>query len=215
LRKSSNKIRIYSRATEDFPPLPCCVKSCWLAPVPFMRGPKRLKKRTKKVSKKQLEAKAVQLFDENKQVYGSRRLSEAFIKEDIQVERYKTRQLIRKLGLKPRYPKRFKITTDSDHHEAISPNHLNKQFDVAAPNTVWTTDITYVWMLEGWLYVAIVIDLFSRQVVGWPIEDHLRTSRVSMPCRWHFGGENPSMVYSIILIGAVNTQARNTEHTGG
>ncbi|WP_333876984.1 DDE-type integrase/transposase/recombinase [Methylobacter sp.] len=180
-----------------------------------MRGPKRLKKRTKKVSKKQLEAKAVQLFDENKQVYGSRRLSEAFIKEDIQVERYKTRQLIRKLGLKPRYPKRFKITTDSDHHEAISPNHLNKQFDVAAPNTVWTTDITYVWMLEGWLYVAIVIDLFSRQVVGWPIEDHLRTSRVSMPCRWHFGGENPSMVYSIILIGAVNTQARNTEHTGG
>ena len=76
----------------------------------------------KKTRQKQLETKAVQLFEENKKVYGSRRLSEAFIKEDIQVGRFKARQLIKKLGLKPRYPKRFKVTTDSDHNEAISPN---------------------------------------------------------------------------------------------
>lgn len=88
----------------------------------------------KKGQQKQLETKAIQLFDENKQVYGSRRLSEAFIKEDIQVGRFKARQLIKKLGLKPRYPKRFKVTTDSDHKDAISPNHLNRQFDVAAPS---------------------------------------------------------------------------------
>jgi transposase InsO family protein len=130
----------------------------------------------KKVRQKQLEAKAVQLFEENKKVYGSRRLSEAFIKEDIQVGRYKAKQLMKKLGLKPRYPKRFKVTTDSDHNDAISPNLLNRQFDVTAPNKVWTTDITYVWTLEGWLYVAIIIDLFSRQVVGWSIDDHMRTS---------------------------------------
>jgi putative transposase len=130
----------------------------------------------KKILQKQLEAKAIELFEENKNVYGSRRLSEAFIKEDIQVGRYKARQLMKKLGLKARYPKRFKVTTDSDHNEAISPNLLNRQFDVAAPNKVWTTDITYVWTLEGWLYVAIVIDLFSRQVVGWSIADHMRTS---------------------------------------
>jgi putative transposase len=73
---------------------------------------------------------------------------------------------MKKLGLKPRYPKRFKVTTCSDHKEAISPNLLNRQFDVIALNQVWTTDITYVWTLESWLYVAIVIDLFSRQVVG-------------------------------------------------
>ena len=87
----------------------------------------------KKILQKQLETKAVQLFEENKKIYGSRRLSEAFIKEDIQVGRYKARQLMKKLGLKPRYPKRFKVTTDSDHNEAISPNLLNRQFDVAAP----------------------------------------------------------------------------------
>ena len=78
--------------------------------------------------------------------------------------------------IKRLHPKRFKVTTDSDHNEVISPNLLNRQFDVAAPNKVWTTDITYVWTLEGRLYVAIVIDLFSRQVVGWFIADHMRTS---------------------------------------
>ena len=83
---------------------------------------------------------------------------------------------MKKLGLKPCYPKRFKVTTDSDHNEAISPHLLNRKFDVTEPNKIWTTDITYVWTLEGWLYVAVVIDLFSRQVVGGSIAGHLRTS---------------------------------------
>ncbi len=108
--------------------------------------------------------------------YGSRRLSAALKDEGIQVGRYKAGRLMSKLGLQVRYPKRFKVTTDSNHNEAISPNLLNREFDVVAPNTVWTTDITYVWTLEGWLYVAVVIDLFSRQVVGWSIADHMRTS---------------------------------------
>jgi transposase InsO family protein len=80
------------------------------------------------------------------------------------------------VALAVRYPKRFKVTMDSNHNETISSNKLNRQFTVAAPNTVWTTDITCVWTLEGWLYVAVVIDLFSRQVVGWAINDHRRTS---------------------------------------
>ncbi len=114
----------------------------------------------KKILKKQIEAKAVLLFEENKKIYGARRLSEAFIKEDIQVGRYKARQLMKKLGLKPRHSKRFKVTPNSDHNDAISPNLLHRHFDVTAPNKVWTTDITYVWTLESWLYVAIVIDYF-------------------------------------------------------
>ncbi len=81
-----------------------------------------------------------------------------------------------RLGLQARYPKRFKVTTNSNHNDAVSPNLLNREFEVAAPNEVWTTDITYVWTLEGWLYVAVVIDLFSRQVVGWSIAGHMRTS---------------------------------------
>ncbi|MDD5266656.1 MAG: IS3 family transposase [Methylococcales bacterium] len=129
---------------------------------------------TKKNEK--LETKIRQIFDEFKQTYGSRRLVGELHKAGFKVGRYKVRTLMKKLGLKPRYPKRFKVTTDSNHNEAISPNILDRNFDVVAPNKVWTTDITYVWTLEGWLYVAIVLDLFSRQIVVWSIADHMRTS---------------------------------------
>ncbi len=141
----------------------------------------------KKILKKQLETKAVQLFEENKKIYGSRRLSEALIKEDFQVGRYKAKQLMKKLGLKPRYPKRFKVTTDSNHNDAISPNLLNRKFDVTMPNKVWT--------LEGWLYVAVVIDLFSRQVVGWSIDDHMRTSLCVNALQMAFWRRKPEYYY--------------------
>jgi len=123
-----------------------------------------------------LEAKACQLFDDHKHTYGYRRLSDALGKAGLKSGHYQVRHLMARLELKARYPKRFKVTTDSNHSEAISPNSLDRQFDVVAPNQVWTTDITYVWTLEGWLYLAVVIDLFSRQVVGWSIADHMRTS---------------------------------------
>lgn len=75
--------------------------------------------------------------------------------------------------------RRFKVTTDSKHHETIAPNHLNRQFTVDKANQCYLGDITYVWTQEGWLYLAVVIDLFSRQVVGWSIKRHMRTSLVN------------------------------------
>jgi transposase InsO family protein len=126
--------------------------------------------------KQRLEDEAKQIFIETKQSYGSRRLSNELKKQGFAVGRYKTRQVMRQLKLKVRYPKRYKATTDSNHSEAISPNRLDRQFNVAKPNQVWTTDITYIWTLQGWLYLAVVIDLFARRVVGWAIDDHMRTS---------------------------------------
>ena len=127
------------------------------------------------VETKRLEAKVHELFDEFRQSYGSRRLSKELRKAGFNMGRYQTRTLMKRLGLIVRYPKKFKVTTDSNHNNAISPNRLNRKFDVMVPNKVWTTDITYVWTLEGWLYVAIVMDLFSRRIVGWAIDDHMRT----------------------------------------
>lgn len=123
-----------------------------------------------------LADKAEQIFSEHKSIYGSRRLSDELKKQGFTVGRFKTRRLMKERELAVRYPKKFKVTTDSNHDETISPNRLNRQFKVDKPNLVWTTDITYVWTLQGWLYVAVVIDLFSRQVVGWAIDDHMRTS---------------------------------------
>ena len=132
--------------------------------------------REKAQQAQKLAEQVKQLFIGNKHCFGSRRLSACLQKQGLTVGRFKTRRIMRDLGLKVRYPKRFKVTTDSDHNEAISPNRLGRQFKVEKPNQVWTTDITYVWTRQGWLYVAVVIDLFSRQVVGWAIDNHMRTS---------------------------------------
>ena len=128
------------------------------------------------------------------------------------------RHLMARLGLKARYPKRFKVTTDSNHNEAISPNSLDRQFEAKAPKQVWTTDITYVWTLEGWLYLAVVIDLFSRQVVGWAVADHMRTSLCVSALQMaflpigHKGAESRSLACSIIRTVAANTPVMNTEN---
>jgi len=126
--------------------------------------------------RQRLEQRAARIFEDSRRTYGSRRLSDELKKAGFDAGRHKTRSIMAKLNLQPRYPKRFRVTTDSDHGEAVSPNLLGRQFDVAAPDTVWATDITCVWTLEGWLYVAIVIDLFSRRVVGWAVDSHMRAS---------------------------------------
>ena len=127
-------------------------------------------------ARQRMEQCAARIFEDSKRTYGSRRLSRELKEAGFAAGRYKTRSVMAKLNLKPRYPKRFKVTTDSSHGEPVSPNRLDRQFDAAAPNTIWTTDITYVWTLEGWLYVAIVIDLFSRRVVGWAADGYMRAS---------------------------------------
>ena len=66
------------------------------------------------------------------------------------------------------------MTTDSRHSFPIAPNMLNRNFDVTTPNTVWTADISYVWTSEGWLYLAIIMDLFYRQIVGWAMDKRIK-----------------------------------------
>lgn len=118
------------------------------------------------------------IFKGSRQTYGSRRLTHALKKLGFEIGRYKVRSVMRKCGLQARYPKRFRVTTNSQHAYPASPNLLARHFKVAAPNQVWTTDISYVWTLEGWLYVAIVMDLYARKIVGYAVDEHMKTSLV-------------------------------------
>jgi transposase InsO family protein len=81
---------------------------------------------------------------------------------------------MRQMGLKAKTPKRFKLTTDSRHSFPVAANVLNRKFDVDVPDKVWTADISYVWTFEGWLYLAVVMDLYSRQIVGWAMHDRMK-----------------------------------------
>ena len=89
------------------------------------------------------------------------------------------RRLMKKLNLKPKAARRFKVTTDSQHNKPVAPNILGQQFTPPAANVAWAADITDIWTDEGWLYLATVIDLYSRRIIGWSMGTRLLTTLVS------------------------------------
>ncbi len=123
--------------------------------------------------------------------YGSRRLCAALRQAGYSVGRSRTRTLMRQATLKSRRAWRCPQTTDSRHALPIAPNRLNCQFAVAAPNRVWGSDITALWTLEGWLYIAIVVDLFSRKVVGWACAASMATCLVTQALHMAIGQRQP------------------------
>lgn len=117
-------------------------------------------------------------FTQSRESMGSRRMMKQLRKEGFQVGRYRIRLLMKKLGLVVKRKRRFVLTTDSKHSCPIAPNILERQFNPKKPNQVWTTDITYIWTLQGWLYLAVVIDLYSRRVIGWSMDKQMKQSLV-------------------------------------
>ena len=95
------------------------------------------------------------------------------------------------MGLQARMPRRYRRTTSSDHDLPVAANHLDRRFTVKTKDRVWATDITYVRTHEGWLYLAVVLDLFSRRVVGWSMASHLRTELVRYALEMALGNRLP------------------------
>lgn len=104
-------------------------------------------------------------------VYGSRRMRAEL---DESVGRNRVARLMRQSGLLARAPRRFRVTTDSKHSLSLAENLLKQNFTTSEPNRVWVSDITYVWTAQGWSYLAAVVDLYARRVVGWAFADHMR-----------------------------------------
>jgi len=102
------------------------------------------------------------------------------------------RDLLKKAGLSVKPSKKFKRTTDSRHSLPVAPHLLNQRFQVDGPNRIWCGDITCLWTLKGWLYLAVIIDLYSRKVVGWAIDAQLRTSLVLEALRMAYWRQKPS-----------------------
>ncbi len=105
--------------------------------------------------------------------YGSPRVHAELRAQGQRSGRKRVARLMREQGLRARVRHRYRCTTDCGHGLAIKGNLLQRRFTVAAPNTRWATDITYLWTLEGWLYLAVIVDLFSRRVVGWSMREGL------------------------------------------
>lgn len=112
------------------------------------------------------------IHGESKGRYGSRRVH-GELRNKIKIGRHKVARLMRKHGIRAKVRRRFKVTTDSKHNEKVDENLLNREFKVSSPNRVWVGDITYLKTAEGWLYLAVIIDLFSRRVVGWKLSTRI------------------------------------------
>ena len=115
-------------------------------------------------------------FSDN--TYGQRRIQKALHALDFPVSRRKTAQLMKEANVWVCYKKKYKSTTNSEHNKPIYNNELEQNFDVEQPNQAWLQDITYIWTSEGWLYLAIVIDLYSRKVVGWSMGTRMKAQLV-------------------------------------
>lgn len=118
------------------------------------------------------------LFAASRGSLGSRTMMKNLRQEGFEIGRDKTRRLMKRLGLKVKLKRKYKVTTDSKHKLPVAKNVLNRDFSPSAPNQAWGTDITYLWTQQGWIYLAVVIDLYSRRVVGWSIDRRMKKALV-------------------------------------
>mgnify|MGYP001812756358 FL=1 len=118
------------------------------------------------------------LFKASRESLGSRTLARKLREEGFEVGRDRTRRLMKALNLKVKQKRKYKATTDSKHQLPVAENVLNRQFSPQAPNQVWGTDITYLLTQQGWVYLAVVIDLYSRRVVGWSMDRRMKKALV-------------------------------------
>jgi putative transposase len=130
---------------------------------------------------------------EPRQSYGSRRMAKPLQDAGGAVGRAQARRLMQEAGVLVRRPRaRGPVTTDSRHDYGVADNVLARQFDVAKPEQAWSGDITYIWTAEGWLYLSVLLDLYSRTVVGWAMSKQIDTDLVQHALERALGRRRPA-----------------------
>lgn len=130
--------------------------------------------------REELAQKIQAVHQENRSVYGSPRVCEALLIQGERVCENTVADIMKEREIRAKQKKKFvPVTTDSRHHQPVAQNILNREFTAEMPNQKWVVDITYIPTDEGWLYLAGVMDLFSRRIVGWSMADHMQTELVS------------------------------------
>jgi putative transposase len=132
------------------------------------------------------------VHDQHRQVYGSPRVHRQLRAEGILVGRKRVERLMREAGIRVLPRRRFVRTTDSRHDHPIAPNLLEQDFRASGPDQRWVTDITYIPTGEGWLYLSAIVDLFSRAVVGWAMDERMDRSLVLRALDMALGNRTPA-----------------------
>ena len=140
------------------------------------------------------------VYAENRGAYGWPRIWRQLRAQGIRVGKLRVQRLMQKHGLQARGKRRFRVaTTDSRHNLPVAPNVLDRKFIVAAPNQAWVGDVTYIATEEGWLFLAVVIDLFSRKVVGWSMRPDMQRNLVIDALEMAWFKRNPGKKTELIF----------------
>lgn len=138
----------------------------------FYKWDKRSKSEQKK-KRDNLKKEIERVYNESEKRYGSPKIEKQLAKEGIKTSQRTVQRIMKEEGIRSIVSKKFKTTTDSNHKLPIYPNLLDRNFTTTAPSQAWVVDITFVWTSEGWLYVASVMDLYSRKIIGFHMSNRL------------------------------------------
>lgn len=145
----------------------------------YYKWRKNKKKRDSRATRElALVRKIEDIHTGSKKTYGSPSIYRILKGLEPDVSERKVERLMKKYGIRSKTKRKFKVTTLSNHKLKVAPNHLMMDFKAHRPNQIWVGDITYVPTKQGWLYLAIVLDVYSRRVVGWSLADHMRSELV-------------------------------------
>jgi putative transposase len=143
----------------------------------------QVKRHRGRVSNDALLAHIKGIHTQVKGEYGCPRMWKELLTHGVRVGKERVRKLMAQHGIRARHKRKYIATTNSNHDFPVAPNLLERNFTATAPNQVWTSDITYLATAEGWVYLAVIIDLFSRQVVGWSMQPHMKAELVTAALR--------------------------------
>src|SRR5262245_35488403 len=127
----------------------------------------------------QVHTKVQHYFAQGRGTYGTRRIKHLLVQEGLQVSRRRIGRILAQAGLRCKTRRKFKAPRSVEHAQTIAPNQLQREFTVPMPDSVYVGDMTYLPTGEGWLYLAVVLDLCSRAVVGWAMANHMRAELVN------------------------------------
>ncbi len=127
---------------------------------------------------KALKKQILAIYHQSKQTYGSPRIHRQLANKGIRCGKKRVERLMRELDIQAVQKRKYRSTTNSNHKLPVADNIIERNFNPKTPNKLWALDITYIHTHEGWLYLAVIMDLYSRKIVGWSMDDHLKQGLV-------------------------------------
>ena len=164
---------------------------------------------SKELSDRQLLLLIREIFKQYRETYGSPRIYRELRARKVACDKARVERLMRENGITPPRKKKYRVTTNSNHKNPVAPNVIARDFTSPAPNCRWVSDITYVWTWAGWLYLAVVLDLFSRRVVGWAMDTRLDTESLTLSAL------KMALVSRAPGRGLIHHSDRGTQYTSG